>query len=59
MPHAYRFVLHDRDSIYASGLDATVTAMGVRILRTPVRAPRQMRIVSTCSAAYVASAWTP
>ena len=40
MPHAYRFVLHDRDSIYASGLDATVTAMGVRILRTPVRAPQ-------------------
>jgi transposase InsO family protein len=38
-PHAYRFVLHDRDSIYAPGLDAAVTAMGVRILRTPVQAP--------------------
>jgi transposase InsO family protein len=39
-PHAYRFVLHDRDSIYSPGLDAAVTAMGVRILRTPVQAPR-------------------
>lgn len=40
MPHAYRFVLHDRDSIYASGLDTAVAAMGVRILRTPVQAPK-------------------
>ncbi len=39
-PHAYRFVLHDRDSLYSAGLDAAVTAMGVRVLRTPVRAPR-------------------
>jgi putative transposase len=38
-PHGYRFVLHDRDSIYAPWLDAAVTAMGVRVLRTPVRAP--------------------
>jgi transposase InsO family protein len=39
-PHAYRFVLHDRDSIYAPWLDAAVTAMGVRVLRTPVQAPQ-------------------
>jgi len=38
-PHAYRFILHDRDSIYSPGLDAAVTAMGVRVLRTPVQAP--------------------
>ena len=38
-PHAYRFVLHDRDSIYALWLDAAVAAMGVRVLRTPVQAP--------------------
>jgi hypothetical protein len=37
--HPYRFVLHDRDSSYAPGLDAAVTAMGVRILRTSVQAP--------------------
>lgn len=40
MPHTYRFVLHDRDAIYSSGLDAAVTAMGVRVLRTPAQAPQ-------------------
>lgn len=39
-PHAYRFVLHDRDSIYSPGLDAAVTALGVRVLRTPIHAPQ-------------------
>jgi putative transposase len=38
-PHGYRFVLHDRDSIYAPWVDAAITAMGVRVLRTPVQAP--------------------
>jgi len=38
-PHGYRFVLHDRDSIYSPWLDAAVTAMGVRVLRTPVQSP--------------------
>lgn len=38
-PHGYRFVLHDRDSIYSPWLDAAVTAMGVRVLRTPVHSP--------------------
>ena len=38
MPRAYRLVLHDRDSIYSSGLDTVVTALGVRVLRTLVQA---------------------
>jgi len=38
--HPYRFVIHDRDSIFSSELDKAVTAMGVRVLRTPVRAPQ-------------------
>jgi len=37
--HAYRFVLHDRDSIFSRELDKAVTKLGVRVLRTPVRAP--------------------
>ncbi len=37
--HSYRFVLHDRDSIDSPWFDAAVTAMGVRVLRTPVQAP--------------------
>ena len=38
--HRYRFVIHDRDSIFSRGLDKEVSAMGVRVLRTPVRAPK-------------------
>ena len=38
--HAYRFVIHDRGSIFSKKLDEEVTAMGVRVLKTPVRAPK-------------------
>jgi putative transposase len=38
--HPYRFLIHDRDSIFSKELDKAVTDMGVRILRTPVRAPK-------------------
>jgi putative transposase len=38
--HPYRFVIHDRDSISSAELDKQVTAMGMRVLRTPVRAPQ-------------------
>ena len=38
--HAYRFLIHDRDGIFSRELDKAVTAMGVRILKTPVRAPK-------------------
>ena len=56
-PHAYRFVLHDRDSIYSPWLDAAVTAMGVRVLRTPAGPQWRMPIVNGYSAACAASAW--
>ena len=38
--HPYRFVIHDRDSIFSRELDQTVTNLGVRVLRTPVRSPK-------------------
>jgi len=38
--HPYRFLIHDRDSIFSKDLDKAVTAMGVRVLKTPVRAPK-------------------
>ena len=38
--HLYRFLIHDRDSIFSKDLDKQVVAMGVRVLRTPVRAPQ-------------------
>jgi transposase InsO family protein len=37
--HPYRFVLHDRDSIF-SACDAELKGFGVRVLKTPVRAPK-------------------
>jgi hypothetical protein len=37
-PH--RFVIHDHDSIYAEGVDRTITAMGLTVLRTAVRSPQ-------------------
>ena len=36
----YRFVLHDRDSIYSTELDMALRSLGVRVLRTPYRAPQ-------------------
>jgi putative transposase len=36
----YRFVIDDRDKIYSQDLDLAVRAMGVRILKTPVRSPQ-------------------
>jgi putative transposase len=36
----YRFVLHDRDSIYSSDLDSVLKAMDLKILKTPFQAPQ-------------------
>ncbi len=38
--HAYRFPIHDRDSIFSKEVDKERTAMGVQVLRTPVQAPK-------------------
>ena len=35
-----RFLIHDRDTIYAAAVDDAVTAMGLTVLRTPVRCPQ-------------------
>jgi putative transposase len=37
--HPYRFVIHDRDSIFSPSLDWTLNDFGVRVIRTPVQAP--------------------
>jgi putative transposase len=36
----YRFVIHDRDSIYSSEVDCLLRAFGLRVLKTPYRAPQ-------------------
>src|SRR4051812_33647678 len=35
-----RFVIHDRDTIYSEGVDRTLDAMGLTVLKTPGRAPQ-------------------
>ena len=37
---SHRFVVHDHDSIYSEGVDRTLKAMGLTVLKTPVRAPK-------------------
>jgi transposase InsO family protein len=36
----HRFVIHDRDTIYSEGVDRTLEAMGLRVLKAPVRVPQ-------------------
>jgi transposase InsO family protein len=39
--HPYQFLIHDRDSIFSAGLDEELkSSFGLRVLRTPVRAPK-------------------
>jgi putative transposase len=37
---AHRFVIHDRDTNYSEGVDRSLEAMGLMVLRTPLRAPQ-------------------
>jgi putative transposase len=38
--HPYRFLIHDRDSIFSAEVDQTIESFGLKVLRTPVRAPQ-------------------
>ena len=51
--HPYRFVIHDRDSIFSPRLDQELKGFGVRVLKTPVRAPQAKDYASHCTS------WVP
>jgi len=36
---AYRYLMHDRDSIFARSLDASIKGSGLRVLKSPPRSP--------------------
>ena len=36
----HRFLIHDRDAIFAPSVDHAVEAMGIEVLKTPVRTPQ-------------------
>lgn len=38
--HLHRFLIHDRDSIFSREVDETIENLGLKVLRTPVRAPQ-------------------
>jgi len=38
--HHYRFLIHDRDSIFAAQLDRSIQHLGVRALKTPPQSPQ-------------------
>jgi len=38
--HEYKFLIHDRDSIFAAEADHELKSFGMRVLRTPVQAPK-------------------
>jgi len=37
---AYRYLLHDRDCIFSQGLDASIEALGLRVLKSPPHSPK-------------------
>jgi transposase InsO family protein len=38
--HPYRYLIHDRDSIFSADLDCMLRGFGIHILKTPRRAPQ-------------------
>jgi putative transposase len=38
--HAYRFLIRDRDSIFSEEVDRGLKGFGLKILRTPIKAPK-------------------
>lgn len=38
--HRYRFLIHDRDSIFSEQVDEAVEGLGLKVLRTAARAPQ-------------------
>src|SRR5258705_10355757 len=36
----YRYLIYDRDTIFAKHFDSSMRALGLKVLRTPVRSPK-------------------
>src|SRR6266481_112545 len=47
--HSYRFLIRDRDSIFSAEVDQQLKAFGLRVLRTPARAPKAKDYASHCT----------
>ena len=55
--HVYRYLLHDRDSIFAKHLDESITALGLIVLKSPPRCPKTNaiceRVIGTIRREYL------
>jgi hypothetical protein len=42
----YRYLIHDRDTIFAKSLDESIRRLGLKILKTPSRSPMANAILA-------------
>ena len=55
---AFHSLIRDRDTKFTDVFDAVFTSEGIRILRTPVRAPKRTRSPNDGSEPFAANCWT-
>src|SRR5438128_12530291 len=53
----YKFIIHDRDSIYSRELDSSLRSLGLRVLRNSTGRPKRTRFVIAQSVAADGHAW--
>jgi putative transposase len=53
----YKFIIHDRDNIYSSEVDALLRALGLRVLKTPYCAPQANAFCERLIGSARRSAW--
>ena len=45
----HKYLIHDRDRIFAKHLDDSIRALGVEVLRSPVASPKAKDCVAQCT----------
>jgi len=45
----FRLLIHDRDTKFSHAFDEVLRSEGIKVIRTPVRAPNAKALVSHCT----------